>query len=161
MGSIVLAAILGIIALVFVLLPLYRPSRPETPERSESPADALLREKESVYHAIREMEFDHRTGKVSDEDYAALLSRYRARAIDLIKKADSIEAASAATEAEAYQGRVEQEIRAALAADPRTAAPLPVCSGCGQENLPIHRFCTRCGFPVSEGVGASAMPKER
>ena len=161
MGSLLVAAIIGAIALVFVLIPLHRPSRPEPPARPESAADALHREKESVYHAIREMEFDYRTGKVSDEDYGALMARYRAKAIDLIKQIDSLEAESAATGAEAWHGRVEQEMRAALATDPRTAAPLPVCAGCGQQNLPIHRFCTRCGFPVPETAGTAATPKER
>ena len=160
MGALVLAAILAAIALVFVLVPLYRPARPEAQERPESPADALRREKEIVYQAIREMEFDYRTGKVSDEDYAALLARYRAKAIEIIKQIDSLEAASATVGAEVWHGRVEQEIRETLAADPRTAAPLPVCAGCGEQNLPIHRFCTRCGLLVPGAAAAAASPPE-
>ncbi len=160
MAALVLAAILGAIALVFVLIPLYRPARPSAEERPESPADALRREKESVYLAIREVEFDYRTGKISDDDYAALLARYRAKAIDLLGRIDSLEAVAAATSAEAWQRTVEQEIHEKLAADPRTAAPLPVCAHCGRQNLPIHRFCTHCGLPVPDAAATAASSKE-
>ncbi len=165
MAALVLAAILAAIALVFILLPLVRPATPRDAERPESPGDQLRQEKESVYLAIREVEFDHRTGKVSDEDHAALTARYRARAIDLLKQIDALPADPGGGPARRSDRRasgeaIEGEIRAALSADPRIAAPLPVCAGCGRENLPVHRFCTGCGLRVPEAPATAAPGKE-
>jgi len=166
MAALVLAAIVTAIALVFILLPLVRPGAPAEADRPESPTERLRREKESVYLAIREVEFDHRTGKVSDEDHAVLMARYRARAIELLKQIDALPPDPAGDTARKEDRRapgeaIEREIRAALSADPRTAAPLPRCAGCGKEILPVHRFCTRCGLPVPEPPAAASAGKER
>ena len=146
MASLVAAFVLGALALVAVLMPFFRRQGAAPKEEPLSPADELQHEKDGIYLAIREIEFDYRTGKVSDEDYAALMTRYRARAIDLMKAVDQIETADRA----AHRDVVEAEIRATLAADPRTAVPLPVCPGCGATHLPVHRFCTHCGRALPE-----------
>ncbi|OGP81840.1 MAG: hypothetical protein A2Y95_04200 [Deltaproteobacteria bacterium RBG_13_65_10] len=148
MAPLVAALILGVLALVVILLPFFRGQAGAPQEKPLSPRDELLHEKDGVYLAIREIEFDYRTGKVSEEDYAALMTRYRARAIDLMKAIDQIEGADRA----ALGDTVEAEIRATLAADPRTAASLPICPGCGGTYLPAHRFCTRCGRPLPEAA---------
>ncbi|MBK7198973.1 MAG: hypothetical protein IPH80_41555 [Myxococcales bacterium] len=48
----------------------------------------LEREKKSLVRAIKEIEFDRDTGKLSAADAAALLTAYRARAIEVIKALD-------------------------------------------------------------------------
>ena len=48
----------------------------------------LEREKKSLVRAIKEIEFDRDTGKLSPADAAALLVAYRARAIEVIKALD-------------------------------------------------------------------------
>ena len=40
----------------------------------------LIEERDRALEALKELEFDHRTGKVSDEDYRALVSSLRADA---------------------------------------------------------------------------------
>jgi hypothetical protein len=40
--------------------------------------------------AIREIEFDHRAGNLSDEDFAALDREERARAVELIRRRDAL-----------------------------------------------------------------------
>lgn len=47
--------------------------------------DELLRQKRSLLKAIKEIEFDHQMGKMSDQDAADLSSLYRRRAIEIIK----------------------------------------------------------------------------
>ena len=135
MAPLLLAAILGAAALAFILIPLLRRAKPEEAERLESPLVELRREKEGIYLAIREVEFDHRTGKVSDADHAALVALYRARAIEVLKRIDALDGAP----------------------DDTGPAPLPPCEGCGAPLLPVHRFCTRCGAPAP---GEPAATKE-
>jgi hypothetical protein len=48
----------------------------------------LEREKKSLVRAIKEIEFDRDTGKLSAADAAALLGAYRGRAIEVIKVLD-------------------------------------------------------------------------
>jgi hypothetical protein len=40
--------------------------------------------------AIREIDMDHRAGNLSDEDFAALDAAERARAVDLMRRADAL-----------------------------------------------------------------------
>lgn len=47
--------------------------------------EELEREKKSLLRAIKEIEFDRDTGKVSAADAQSLVAMYRARAIDVIK----------------------------------------------------------------------------
>ena len=43
---------------------------------------ALIEERDRSQDALRELEFDHRTGKLSDEDYRALVGPLRRRAAE-------------------------------------------------------------------------------
>ncbi len=50
--------------------------------------DELRDEKRALLTAIKEIEFDHQMGKMSDEDAAELTRYYRLRAIEVIKQLD-------------------------------------------------------------------------
>lgn len=65
---------------------------------------AALDERDRALAALQELEFDHRTGKVSDEDYAALLGPLRqaaARALVVLDAQDADGAAPAPAPPEA------------------------------------------------------------
>ena len=70
------AALLGLALVVgFVVLPLARPAA--SPDEVE-PTGRERRDR--ALPALRELEFDHRTGKITDEDYAEVLGPLRAEA---------------------------------------------------------------------------------
>jgi hypothetical protein len=48
----------------------------------------LREEKRRVLRAIKELEFDHAMGKLSDEDFRQVGDRYRLRAIEVIRQLD-------------------------------------------------------------------------
>src|SRR4051812_29412445 len=50
---------------------------------------ALFREKSLVLRSIKDLEFDHAMGKVSDKDFAEMGARLRARAAGLIRQLDA------------------------------------------------------------------------
>jgi hypothetical protein len=86
-AALVLAALLALAAVVAVALPFLR--EPEVHAEDDRLASAdpaeqrrlqLLEERDRALAALSELELDHRTGKVSDEDYEALLGPLRARA---------------------------------------------------------------------------------
>lgn len=94
---------LGIAAVVvaFVVAPLFllagRPSETETKGSAASDGLAdLLAEKETVYAAIQELDFDLRSGKLSAEDHEALRLRHEAQAAAVLKRIDELQGTTTA-----------------------------------------------------------------
>lgn len=86
MTALLIGTALAVASLCFVLYPLLRPNAalatplPSRPgmERSSSAVDAL-----------RELEFDRQTGKISDADYGSLKARYTEEAVTLMRASES------------------------------------------------------------------------
>jgi hypothetical protein len=53
----------------------------------------LAEERDRTLAALKELEFDHRTGKVSDEDYRELIGPLRRRAVEVLRSLEPDEAA--------------------------------------------------------------------
>jgi hypothetical protein len=80
---IVLAVVGGLV--LFISAPLRRPSPP-----AEEPVGVAELEaaREAKYRELRDAELDHRTGKLSDQDYAELDTALRAEAIEILRGID-------------------------------------------------------------------------
>jgi hypothetical protein len=83
--ALVLAAGLALAVVVFVARPFLREPAPETdvldePSELERRRLELVEERDRALAALKELEFDHRTGKLSDADYRELVGTYRRRA---------------------------------------------------------------------------------
>jgi hypothetical protein len=78
--------------------------------------EELVREKRSLLKTIKETELDRDTGKLSKADADEIITRYRGRAIEVIK---AIEAASSSEEqgGSDVRARIEREVRARLELD--------------------------------------------
>lgn len=91
-GALVAAALIGVPALVFVLWPLLgRARRGRTllalpPDRRQE----LEEEKRAALGAIRELEFEHAAGHISDADFAELRARYEAEAAAVLTELDRL-----------------------------------------------------------------------
>lgn len=89
--ALVLGALLTVLCVVFVARPLLRPARTgEEPLEGANPAEQLrvraLERRDRALAALKELEFDHRTGKVSDEDYRALVGPLRREAAEALSE---------------------------------------------------------------------------
>jgi hypothetical protein len=80
---VVLAAVV-----LFVSAPLRRPRASDGVIASE--LAELEAAREAKYREIRDAELDHRTGKLSDEDYAAIDTALRGEAIEILHSIDTI-----------------------------------------------------------------------
>lgn len=85
----------------------------------------------AALETLRELEFEHETGKIDDEDYHRLRAEYAAAAI-------------AARDAGATA-----PVRAD---DRRRGAAKSACGVCGAPTAADAKFCSRCGTPVGEAV---------
>lgn len=100
----------------------------------------LEREKALALRTIKELEFDHAMGKVSDADYEEMRGRLRSRAARLIREVD---------QGGSLREAIERDLAARLASG-QDSTPTPVavaltCARCATANEPDARFCKACG----------------
>jgi hypothetical protein len=80
--ALVLAAVLAVACVVIVALPFLREPEPQSDSLAELDEPErrrleLLEARDRALAALKELEFDHRTGTISDEDYRALIGPLR------------------------------------------------------------------------------------
>jgi hypothetical protein len=85
-----LGVLLAVVCVLLVARPFLREPAPADdslgePGREEEARIALAEERDRALAALKELEFDHRTGKVSDEDYRALVGQLRRRAAETLR----------------------------------------------------------------------------
>lgn len=97
-----LAALLAVAAVVVVALPFLREPEPEsdTLDELDEPKRRRLEQLEArdrALAALKELEFDHRTGTITDEDYRSLVGPLRREAARTLQALDEVDAERAAT----------------------------------------------------------------
>jgi hypothetical protein len=127
-----------------VLFPLFVDAIGSTRDKSDVTSAAGDVSEEAVI-ALREIEFDRATGKLSDSDYAELRTRYTERALDAMRQADAAPAADDPVEAVvlAYRAR----LKACVECGPRPEPDAIYCSNCGRY---LPGLCAGCGATVNE-----------
>jgi len=136
-GTIV-ALLLGAGVLLFAAWPLIRP--PARLPQPENPAGAdrireLLERRELALNALRDLEEDHRLGKIDDKEYELLRARYRRRALAALKAVDQ----ALGTDVESLEKLLEREVALARRR----------CPDCGQPLAEDFRFCPHCGHALN------------
>jgi hypothetical protein len=91
-----LAAVLAVVAVIFVARPFLREPSPASDRLDELAPEArqrlaLAEERDRALAALKELEFDHRTGKVSDDDYRAQVGPLRRRAAEVLRALEARE----------------------------------------------------------------------
>ncbi len=84
---IILAAVVTMTALLYVGRPLFRESEPRPGSSAGGFARRLelVEERDRALATLKELEFDHRTGKVSDRDYREQIGPHRRRAVETLR----------------------------------------------------------------------------
>lgn len=135
------------------------------PDHAEIPAD-------SAVVALREIEFDRETGKLSDSDYADLKARYTQLALDEMRAAAATRSAehSAAdarspavpiTEGAARSALVEgTDLDPVEAAIQRARDAQRICEECGPRIEPDAEYCSDCGRYLAGSCGECGAPVE-
>jgi hypothetical protein len=88
------AAAIVVGALVFVAWPFVSPD-PEPPEPALTGAErarlAAAERRDEAYAALRDLELDRRTGKVTDDDYDGERARLRGEAAEALRELDRLD----------------------------------------------------------------------
>ena len=163
MTALVVGTVLALLALAYVLHPLFTAAGRELPRARGAGGPAVAPSQDAV-DVLREIEFDRATGKLSDADYEALRATYTERALAAMRASDSADALAALPPEDAAEAAVRRH-RAQLAACP-SCGPRPepdalYCSDCGRylpgrcpgcgapADQPGARFCAACGHALA------------
>ena len=146
--EIIAATVVGLAAVWLILQPLLLPGPARTavyepPDPEETPKGVALA-------ALKEIEFDRETGKLSDEDYAFLKAKYTGAALDALRA--EAPAAVASSDVEVL---IAARVRALRSAQTSAPPGAPSCSPCGPRPEGDAAFCSSCGQRLREG-GACA-----
>ena len=146
MLELVAGVVLAAGAVLFVLRPILQPAWAATVEAAAaddgeddfedvSPTAVALR-------ALKEIEFDRATGKLSDADYESLKAQYTAEALAVMRETGDV---------------VPTPILPPASRLPSPACPVhgppqepgaEFCSACGRRLQEASAFCGRCGTPL-------------
>jgi Double zinc ribbon len=136
MLELILGTLLAAGAMYFVLRPIFRPDLAPSPDaepagdEGEDPADDLSPHAVAL-RALKEIEFDRATGKLSDADYDALKAKYTEEALAALRR---------------HEGRGTGEGAARIVGTrPASPVPRPVCPIDGPRPEPGAVFCSTCG----------------
>ena len=161
------ALLIGIVILAGVVFFVSRPLLHAKRQTKVGAADAssLEAQREELYTQIKELDMDHATGTVNDEDYVPMRAALVAQAAAVLKQIDGVETAPAITPAAAQaddvgesalealiaarrKPRSDAAAEAAISARRKTAAPVaksPTCPKCGKPINSDDVFCAKCG----------------
>ena len=131
--EVVASGLLGLIVMGLVFGPLFSPPPPPDPSLLE-PLDPEETRRGIALIALKEIDFDRATGKLSDADYETLKSRYSREALDAIREDD-------ASSPDAIEALIADRVRG-------MAAGVRYCTSCGKALEGEIRFCIECGEPV-------------
>ncbi len=145
--TILIGLALLILTIPFVVGPLLR--RVDDGRTTDNGRTAVADKREQVLLALRDLDFDHKIGKVTDEDYAALRVALLAEAAAVIEADDRYRSE--------IEAQIEAEVQARRSRHRLTGSSAAVrpearfCTQCGASLRPGDRFCSECGAPVGKG----------
>lgn len=158
--EITLAVVVGLGVLALIFQPLLQ-ARPAMAWSAPSALDDLEDDspKARALAALREIEFDRETGKLSDADYQELYARYQARAVEALRAEEASRGQAPASDVEGIVAAKVQALRSGQAGGgricptcgPRPEADAVFCSSCGSR-LPTGAACLGCGSPLEPGA---------
>ena len=112
MIALILGGLIAVAAVVIVALPFLRESGAVALEETTPAGEqllALLEGRDRALAALKELEFDHRTGKVDDTDYRALVGPLRRAAAEALQSLDRLKAGGSAEEGVSEQEDVQRD----------------------------------------------------
>lgn len=138
----------------------------ESREHEIEKLKSLDNQKETLYSAIRDIDFDYDLGKLSKEDFKELRNKYKLEAAGVLKEIDQIQNQSG-TKTPDYEleqeilsyrkrkpdsysddNKIQEGISAFKSASNKTNTDHK-CSECGSDYSSADLFCSKCGASLN------------
>ncbi|MEX0979860.1 MAG: zinc ribbon domain-containing protein [Gemmatimonadota bacterium] len=147
---------------LYVLQPVLTGEEASLHREHDEPTEAEARKRNALL-ALRDVEYDHATGKLDEDDYRSLRDELTVEALEALQSmsADAARAGSAGesdgaagaggagTAPVASDAVLEREIAAFRAALRVQEAGGGACPACDKPNGPASRFCAHCGVALA------------
>lgn len=150
--------------MAFVGWPLVHPLlSDDEPSQRENKRKALLEEKDRLMLALRDLDHDHRTGKLDDADHASLSLRAKQQAAEVLREIDVNEGRKTLRPGDSPAATPEPVPVAASTAKVNADSPTirvthaELKAAAARETAAVAaagdaaRFCTKCGRPAKAG----------
>jgi hypothetical protein len=133
-------ALMIVAAVAIVAWPYFNPAADvdRLPNGSDPALEHLVTQRDATYAAIKDLEFDHTMGKLSDGDYKGLRAKYEIKAVAILQELDGMKraqprSARSAESADSIEQQVQRLRRGAK------------CPQCGAPHAANDVFCAKCG----------------
>lgn len=136
MGEMILIMIL-LVTIAYIAAPYWQRHTTVKLDTGNGKLADLIERRDNLLAAIKEIEFDSQTGKISAEDFAEMNAKYRTEAVTVFKRIDALRGKSRSSK------KLEAELRRMRVQ--RSGKAEKFCSGCGQSVSADDRFCSHCG----------------
>ena len=96
---------------------------------------------ESVLSALRDLDFDYKTGKISEEDYQPLRAQLLAEAAQFMQK----------------ENKEQEQLEALIQSRRKSQSRQVSCPSCGNKIVLGDTFCSSCGTKLEVRIEAAAQ----
>jgi hypothetical protein len=129
----VAAVVLGGLVLWIILAPLFR--APAAVPAFLEPLDPEETRRGIALIALKEIDFDRATGKLSEADYESLKAKYTGEALAALREEES--------PADAVEALIADRVKVLRSSG--AAGSMHSCPQCGPRPEPDPKFCSNCG----------------
>ena len=139
-SALLIGIVLLAVAVFYISLP-FRHKRRRVSSQSKVDMSPKSRHEE-ILLALRDLEFDFKTGKVSDEDYQPLHAQLMVEAAQYMES----------------QTEEDEQLEVLIQSRRKAKSTNLTCEHCGAPVKPGQRFCSKCG--ASASVSCSSCGKQ-
>ncbi|MGE5249143.1 MAG: zinc ribbon domain-containing protein [Bacteroidota bacterium] len=163
----ILAIFIGALLLMLTVTLITQPFRLKTGKAGgQDPRLSATVQRERVLSSLRDLDFDFKTGKVSEADYTPVRAQLLVEAAELLKREEQEEEQLEALirsrrqqKANVRCGKCDAPVEAGQQFCAKCGTPVvtKTCPACGNRIKPGDQFCTACGSRIVTPVEATAQ----
>ena len=133
------ALVLAVLTFAFITYPFFKQRLRSVDSTDDEKLQELHSKRDTTYAMLKELEFDFQSGILTEEDYRDLETRYKRKAISILRDVDDLEKGTN------VEDEIEKQVRELR------QGKGGFCPQCGARCREGDRFCSRCGTSLSQG----------